>query len=143
MTSFSTVIVTIALAAGVLAEQAKEAKAAAALQGAWLVSSINGQSAPDGTPPLTLTFSGDKYQQALGGEVNERGTMKVDATKKPMTIDFAITEGPDAGKTQLGIIEVTGETFRACFAAPGAGERPADFTGKDGALVVLAKKSKP
>jgi len=143
MTSFSTVIVTIALAAGVLAEQAKEAKGAAALQGTWLVSSINGQSAPDGTPPVTLTFAGDKYQQALGGEVNERGTMKVDASKKPMTIDFAITEGPDAGKTQLGIIEVTGETFRACFGAPGAGQRPADFTGKDGALVVLAKKSKP
>ena len=143
MTSFATAITAIALAAGLGAQQVKEPPGAAALQGTWLVTSINGQSAPDGTPQLTLTFSGDKYQQALGGQVNERGTMKVDATKKPMTIDFAITEGQDAGKTQLGIIEVSGETFRACFDAPGGGQRPTDFTGKDGALVVLAKKSKP
>jgi uncharacterized protein (TIGR03067 family) len=72
--------------------------------------------------------------------VNERGTFKVDATKKPMTIDLAITEGNDAGKTQLGVFEVTGDSMRCSFNPPGSTERPASLT--EGALVVAAKKSK-
>src|SRR5262245_1534265 len=87
-TLLTTGLAAIVFATGVLAQQSKEPTGAAALQGTWQVTSINGESAPDGTPPLTLTFTGDKYQQALGGEVNERGTMKIDGSKKPMTIDL-------------------------------------------------------
>ena len=85
-----------------------------------MITSINGQTAPQGSPEMTLTFTGDTYHQTLGGEVNERGTIKLDASKKPMTIDLIITEGPDAGKTQLGIFEVTGDTVRASLDTPGA-----------------------
>jgi uncharacterized protein (TIGR03067 family) len=137
----------IAVATGVFAQATKaqggrEAAGAAALQGTWLISSINGQSAPDGSPELKLTFEGDQYHQTLGGNVNERGTFKVDASKKPMTIDLIITEGGDAGKTQLGIVEFTGETMRCSLDTPGAGQRPTDFAPKEGLLVVAAKKSK-
>jgi uncharacterized protein (TIGR03067 family) len=87
-----------------------------------------------------LTFTGDKYEQALGGTVNERGTIKLDASKKPMTIDLAIGEGTDAGKAQLGIVEVSGDTMKLHLDSPGAGQRPTDFTGKDGSFMVIAKK---
>lgn len=100
------------------------------------------EAAPEGPPELTLTFTADKYHQTFRGEINERGTVKVDAAKKPMTIDLIITEGSDAGKTQLGIIEVTGDTLRASFGAPGAPQRPTDFNVKEGSLVVLGKKQK-
>jgi uncharacterized protein (TIGR03067 family) len=147
MTHLGLFIAGIALATGAFAQGAKPqggrgAAGTAALQGTWLISSINGQTAPEGSPELKLTFEGDKYHQTLGGTVNERGTFKVDASKKPITIDLSIAEGSDAGKTQLGIFEVTGDTMRLSLDTPGAGQRPPDFSPKDGLLVVAAKKSK-
>ena len=144
MTHFTTVIVGIAVAASTLAQQPKAAPGAAALQGTWVITSINGQTAPAGAPEMTLTFTADnKYHQTVGGDVNERGTIKVDAAKKPMTIDLIITEGQDAGKTQLGVFEVSGDTLRGHFEAPGATQRPTDFTAKEGSLIFIGKKKKP
>ena len=116
-------------------------KQAAALQGTWVITSVNGK--PAGPPELTLTFKGDTYEQALDGKVNERGTLKLDTSKKPMTVDFAITEGSDAGKAQLGIIEVTGDSLKASFDQPNAGKRPADFEAREGAIAVVGTRKKP
>lgn len=121
---------------------APSSKAAAPLQGTWIVTSINGKPSPGGEQELTLTFAGDTYRQAVGGKVNERGTIKIDASKKPMTIDLAITEGSDAGKTQLGIVEVKGDTMRASFDLPGVGKRPASFEMKEGELAVVGQRKK-
>ena len=143
MTCFSLVITTIALAANVLAQEpAAKKDPAAALQGVWVITAINGQSA-EGSQELTLTFAGDKYHQTLNGAVNERGTIKLDASKKPMTIDLIITEGADAGKTQLGIIEVTGDTIRANLDSPGGQQRPTDFTIKETSLMFVGTRKKP
>ena len=145
MSHFTIMIASLLLTATVAGDQAKPAKPAAgtaALQGTWAITSMNGQAPQEGSPELTLTFAGDKYHQTEGGKVNERGTFKVDATKKPMTIDLVITEGGDAGKTQLGVIEVTADTLRAGFGAPGATQRPADFSGKEGFVVVMKKQKK-
>ncbi len=124
------------------AGKASPNKQAAALQGTWLVVSINGNQAAPGTPELTLTFTGDKYHQSVGADVNERGTVKLDASKQPMTIDLAITEGQDAGKVQLGIIDVAGDEMRANFDTPNAGKRPADFQPGQGTLSIVAKRKK-
>ena len=129
MNYFVISVVIVAFTMGGAAQETKPATAPS-LDGTWIVTSINGEEAPAGSPVVTLTIKGDKYHQALGGEVNERGTIKVDASKKPMTIDLAISEGPDAGKTQLGIVEVTGDTIRLNLDTPGAGRRPADFHGQ-------------
>lgn len=138
MTQFGTLIVGIVLTFTFLTQGSKDA--VADLQGTWVMTSIKGQPIPDAAPQLRVTFTGDKYEQRLNGEVNERGTIRMDASKKPATIDFVITEGEDAGKTQLGIIEVTGDTMRASLAEPAAPERPADFVAKDGVLLFEAKK---
>ena len=148
MSHFIVTIASLLLTAAFAGEQAKPAQpakppaAAAALQGTWAIASINGQPVPDGASAMTLTFTGDKYHQTVGGQINERGTTKLDATKKPMTIDLIITEGSDAGKTQLGIIEVTADELRVNFAFAGVPQRPTDFTVKEGSLVVLGKKQK-
>jgi uncharacterized protein (TIGR03067 family) len=149
MTQLATIVAGITLATSLYVQGTKPqtkpgtkpqvAKGAAVLQGTWAVSSINGQTATEGNE-LKLTFDGSKYHQTFGGTVNERGTFKVDATKKPMTIDLSITEGNDAGKTQLGLVEVTGDTMRVTFNAPGSTQRPTSL--KEGTLVVAAKKSK-
>ena len=142
MTYFSMLIAGMAFAAGVLAQDSKDTTNAAALQGTWVITSVNGQTAPEGSPEMTLTFTGDKYHQTLAGEVNERGAIKLDASKKPMTIDLIITEGSDAGKTQLGIIEVTGDTVRANLDTPGTSQRPTDFTVKEGFVMFEGKRKK-
>ena len=112
------------------------------LQGIWVLTSINGQTAPAGAPELSLTFAGDKYHQTIGGEVNERGTFKLDPTKTPVAIDLVITEGSDAGKTQLGIVEVTDGTIRCSLDTPGAAQRPTDFTVKEGLITFVGTKKK-
>ena len=73
---------------------------------------------------------------------DERGTIKVDGTKKPMTIDLLINEGSDAKKTQLGIFEVTGDSLKAGFGDPGTTERPTDFSGTVGFVAVMKKQKK-
>jgi len=142
MTYTSTILMALAVATGIFAQQGKEATGAAALQGTWTIESINGQSAQEGTPPMTLSFDGDKYSQAIGTDVNERGAFKLDASKKPTPIDLTIMEGGDAGKTQLGIVEVEGDKLRICFAMAGGTERPGDFIVKDGFLMVLGARKK-
>ena len=143
MTLCSIVIFAIALSAGVLPQGAKDKPKPkpSPLEGTWVINSINGQPMAEGSE-MTLTFTGDKYHQTFGGTVNERGTIKLDRTKKPMMIDLIIAEGQDAGKTQLGIIEVSGDTVRAILDTPGLGKRPPDFTAKEGFVMFAGKKKK-
>jgi uncharacterized protein (TIGR03067 family) len=142
MTYFTTAIAGILIAASTLVQDPKAKPGASPLEGTWVITSINGQASPEGSPEMTLTFTGDKYHQAVGADVNERGTIKIDKTKKPMTIDLIISEGQDAGKTQLGIFEVAGDTLRANLDTPGAQQRPPDLTIKDGFIMFVGKKKK-
>jgi uncharacterized protein (TIGR03067 family) len=75
------------------------------LEGAWLVVSvaINGQVRPSADVDTILTFEGNTYTQAVDGIVNERGTIKVDSTQKPMAIDFVID---DPKMIQLGVLRL-------------------------------------
>lgn len=140
MMRFALALFAIALAAPLSAQKA--AAPAAALQGTWIFQSINGQAPGETAPEMTLTFKGSDYHQTVGGKVNERGTFKVDASKKPMTIDLTIVEGDDAGKSQPGIFEVSGDTLRANFAFAGGTTRPTDMKQAEGFLLLVAKKKK-
>lgn len=134
----------IALAPAVAAQEkpADPAKTLAAFQGLWAVLTINGQSIADGGMAMTLEITGDKYAQKINGDVNERGSIKVDTTKKPMTIDFTITEGDDAGKPQVGLVEITGDTMTMKLSMPGSSTRPATLSPEEGFFLVSARKAK-
>ena len=106
-------------------------------QGTWVLTTPDGQPlAPNGD--LTITITGDKYEQAVAGTVNERGSVKLDATKKPTWIDLTITEGQDAGKLQVGLVEVTGNTMKGALGPAGDTTRPASLT--QGPILFIAKK---
>ena len=108
-----------------------------------MLTSVNGQAVDGSMPELTVIFTDDKYTQTLGGQVTERGSIKVDPSKKPMLIDFVITEGDDANKTQLGVIQIGADSITGKLNTPGSTERPTDFTPAEGALVfVMAKRGK-
>ena len=49
-----------------------------------------------------LKIEGDKFSVS-DENVSQSGTFKVDPTKKPKTIDVTFTDGPEKGKTSLGI----------------------------------------
>jgi uncharacterized protein (TIGR03067 family) len=67
----------------------------------------------------------------LMGRLYFKAKVTIDPAKTPKTIDYAMTEGPTKGKTQLGIYEVDGDTVKFCFGAPGKG-RPEKFTAEEG-----------
>ena len=108
------------------------------LQGTWVLTTPDGQPLAPGD--LTITFTGNTYAQSVGGAVNERGTIKIDATKKPMWIDLTIKEGADAGKTQVGLIEITGATMKGAFGMAGSPTRPASFAPGAGVISFVGKK---
>ena len=109
------------------------------LQGTWVLTTPDGQPMAQ-SGDLTITITGDKYAQAVAGAVNERGSIKLDTTKKPTWIDLTITEGSDAGKLQVGLIEITGGVMKGVLSAPGDTTRPASLT--QGAISFVAKKKR-
>ena len=111
----------------------------ATLQGNWAVASFNGETVP-AEAEAYLVFTGDKYEQWTGSNVDERGTIKLDTSKKPMAIDLIIVEGGDAGKTQLGVFEIDGDTLSITLTTPGNTTRPAALG--QGEIHVVLKKAK-
>lgn len=124
------------------AATAAAAKALASIQGTWVVASINGQALADSGMEMSLAITGDKYAQTVNGEVNERGTLKLDPSKKPMAIDLNIVEGNDGGKLQLGVIEVTGDTMTGKLGTPGEPTRPTSLMPEEGYFIVVAVRRK-
>jgi uncharacterized protein (TIGR03067 family) len=115
-------------------------KALAGLQGIWVIKTFNGQPAGEGEVSLTIT--GDKYAQTVNGAVNERGTVTLDPAKTPMAIDLTIQEGDDAGKLQVGIVAVEGDTMTLKLNAPGSPARPKDMSVEEGFFVVVCARKK-
>jgi uncharacterized protein (TIGR03067 family) len=115
-------------------------KEVAALQGVWNITLMNDEAAPDGA--MAVQFEGMKYAVIINGGVDETGTFKLDATKTPWTFDLTIVEGTDAGKVQLGILEMKGDAIHGLLGTPGEATRPANFDSADGAIAFVAQKKK-
>jgi len=124
--------------------EAPKSKTLAAVQGTWVFTSVNGQDAA-GQPEIVITITDDKYVQTIDGNTVEKGTLKFDDTKKPLHMDLVIIEGQDAGKTQLGVLELTSATaVRAKLNTAGETTRPTDFAPApgEGYFVFTAVKKK-
>jgi uncharacterized protein (TIGR03067 family) len=104
------------------------------LQGQWtMVSGVtDGKPTPEKIiPESKRTCRGDEVTITMAGVLAMKAKITIDPTKKPKTIDYKVTEGPNQGKKLLGIYEVDKETFKTCYGPPG-GDRPTDFTSKRG-----------
>jgi uncharacterized protein (TIGR03067 family) len=138
------VAATVALAPDTPVDDAK--KELDKIQGTWIVTSfeVGGQKGAVGS--MKLICVGDKYTQQSGDTVVEKGSHKLDPTKKPKTMDVTITEGEQKGLLQLAIYELDGDTLRMCLNEGGDKERPKEFsTTKAGGgkmLVVLKREKK-
>ena len=130
--------------AGAWAEDAAAKKDLSLLQGEWsMVSgSADGQTMPDeNRTQMKRICKGDEVTVTMAGQIFIKAKVTVDPSQKPKTIDYEMTGGFTKGKKQLGIYEVDGDTFKSCFAKPGA-VRPKDFEPGDGRTVSVWKRAK-
>ena len=106
----------------------------AQLQGDWLMAAgdSGGQALPDDRVKNSKRVcKGDETTVVVGGQLLMKAKITLDPSQKPKNIDYLVTGGANAGKTQLGIYELDGDTVKFCFSAPGK-DRPTDFTTKAG-----------
>jgi uncharacterized protein (TIGR03067 family) len=124
-----------------------EAKQGAkSMDGTWLPSAaeLGGEKVPDEVrKTIKLVIDDGKYAVTVGKNA-DRGTVKIDPSKKPKEMDIIGTEGPNKGKTILAIYEMTDDTLRICYDLSGKA-RPSEFkTAKDTNLyLVTYKREKP
>jgi uncharacterized protein (TIGR03067 family) len=117
----------------------------AQLQGEWTMvsGSADGQPMPEEMrKEMKRLCKGDEITVMMGDQVFLKAKLTLDPSKKPKTIDYEMTEGYTKGKKQLGIYELNGDTFKACFNSPGA-ERPTEFKSGDGLTLSEWKRKKP
>lgn len=108
-------------------------------QGKWAFTSMemNGQKAAAGLDKIFLTVDGDAYKQTQDGTVAEEGKMKLSPDKRPKEVELTITEGPEKGKTQLGIYKFDGDVATFCFSQADVKTRPKDFASPEGSNHML------
>ncbi len=138
-------LVMVVLAGGLLlaagaARPAQPGRDLDTLQGTWtqVFAIEDGQMvAEQAARSRSLTISGNRFTFADNGRTVAQGTVELHARQQPPAIDFRFTEGPDAGKVQMGIFGWESNTLRLCL-APAGHSRPADFASTRGTGLTLA-----
>jgi len=116
------------------------------MQGTWKVVAAerDGKKPPDDDlKAFRFTFKGDKLI-LKNGDKEQEATYKLDASKKPKTIDIVRKVG-DKMETIPGIYQFDGDDLKLCAAGEPGKERPKEFATKAGAGVglMLLKRDKP
>jgi uncharacterized protein (TIGR03067 family) len=114
------------------AENDPSAKDLEAMQGDWAVIEyvVDGiKSEDDNAQSLFRTIKGNHYTVFLFDKPLGSGTIKLDATRMPKTIDSIPDKMP--GKPFLGIYEIDGNRVKVCYAPPGK-DRPTELASKKG-----------
>ncbi len=108
-------------------------------QGVWTFESVEagGKKQPaDDLKDMTLTFAGDKYTVKNGNDVIQVGTVKLNPSGSPRTMDVTIVDGLNKGAVMLGIYEIDGDTLRVCFDEEGK-KRPTEFKSAPGSATFI------
>jgi len=109
-----------------------------AMEGKWKVEKAEAggkEIESDDLKSMVVTITGNRYEVLIKDKM-DAGTLKLDETQKPKTMDATDTEGDDVGKVIKAIYEISGDTLRVCYAAD-AGERPSECATKEDAPVVM------
>jgi uncharacterized protein (TIGR03067 family) len=108
------------------------------MEGTWKVESAEagGRKIESGDlMEIVVKITGGRYEVKIKDKL-DAGTMTVDETQKPKTMDATDTEGDDVGKVVKAIYELSGDTLRVCYTLDG-GERPKEFATKEGSPVLM------
>ncbi|MBI2927547.1 MAG: DUF1080 domain-containing protein [Verrucomicrobia bacterium] len=111
------------------------------LQGDWTLAELvaNGETVPaDALAGVKLKIKGNEYHVERS-DGQDQGTFKLNASTNPKSMDVSAESGAELP----AIYDVSGDTFKACYAVNGAA-RPAEFKstpGSDHVLAVYKRKS--
>ena len=136
----SLAVVTLTFAFGSL-HRADDDSPLKPLEGTYSAAAVSkgGKDAPEEfRKELGCTIAGDQLTFTVKGKEIPAKVTKVDAKARPATIDLAPTDGPEKGKTFLGIYSYQDGELTLAFTEKG--ERPKDFSGANDATVVKLKK---
>ena len=153
----------LTLTAGLLAAPAPADKDP--LVGTWvIVSAVRGGKAFDEIKGEKLSFTRDGKLTVTAKNEEEKATYKVDASKKPATIDITFEDRPGNSKvgrlgkkpatievairrdntvTFHGIYALEGDTLKICLPIKPGGPRPTKLSSKEGSgngLIVLKRQ---
>ncbi len=110
------------------------------LQGTWIATKAeqDGKAADD-LVGHRLSFNSNRFEiRSKDDKLLYAGTVKINPSTKPATIDFQQTKGALKGKAWKGIYVVDGDTLTTCDNAPNLKKgRPAAFEAKSGSGYVL------
>ena len=85
---------------------------------------------------VEMKFAKDKFTVTFtdgNKDLVFKGTVKIDAAKKPKQMDLTIDEGKDFnGKTALAIYDLDGDSLKWCVNEPGKDVRPTAFPAEQG-----------
>jgi uncharacterized protein (TIGR03067 family) len=142
----SAIVVSLALAAFVVTAAGGQ-QTVDKLEGTWTATGgiSDGKKVPEDLVAklnLIAVFKDGKYTITIQGKQLEAGTYKIDGSKKPATIDMAVQEGKDKGKSQIGIYKLEGDNLTLVLANAGIKERPKSFDGAPQVEVSVFKRKK-
>ncbi|MGA8469137.1 MAG: TIGR03067 domain-containing protein [Pseudolabrys sp.] len=129
------------ISTGLVLASALPAKAAeTTLQGTWITSKAeqDGKAADD-LVGHRLSFMGNRFEiRSKDDKPLYAGTVQINPTANPATIDFQQKKGALNGKVWKGIYAMDGDTLTTCDNAPNLKKgRPAAFEAKSGSGYVL------
>jgi uncharacterized protein (TIGR03067 family) len=107
--------------------------------GHWQVATleIDGETLPEGAfagASITITDNGRFTTHSMGGEFT--GRLEVNTNTQPKTLALHFESGPEAGNTNHGIYELTGDQCRLCLRMSG-GAAPQAFVTAPGSNCAL------
>jgi uncharacterized protein (TIGR03067 family) len=108
------------------------------LQGTWRIAALEMDGRTASAPEFdgaTIAISGKTFTSIMTGSTYE-GTIRVDETKSPKTLDLLFTTGPQKGTTNPGIYNLRGDAWTFCLAMRGK-TRPKTFATKPNTGLVV------
>jgi uncharacterized protein (TIGR03067 family) len=109
------------------------------LKGSWSATAmeVGGQKAAEADVKNSkIIFDGEKVT-LVEGDKKKPATFKLDASKKPATMDITPTEGPEKGKVTKAIYMLDGDTLKIAMALDEKSQRPTAFSTKKDTPVCL------
>jgi uncharacterized protein (TIGR03067 family) len=123
--------------AGVLLADEKDLKE---LEGTYSVTSLEkagGPASKELTQKMKLMIKGDNLSILVGDE-EKKAKITADASKQPNNLDISPIEGPEKGKTFLGIYKTEKGELTIAFSEKGA--RPKEFKTEGEVMLLKLKK---
>jgi uncharacterized protein (TIGR03067 family) len=108
------------------------------LQGSWTIVTLemDGAEMPAGAPGGSkIVVKGDKFNTISMGATYD-GTIALDPTKRPKSLDLKFTAGPEKGNTSRGIYELDGDNWKICLTVTSK-TRPSAFATAPGTGLAL------